>query len=49
MNKTGMKIEVVAKIWYTVELSDEDVEKIRQYIKNHEFENRSAEEILGDI
>ena len=30
-----MKIEVVAKTWYTVELTDEDVEKIRQYIQAH--------------
>lgn len=34
----GMKIEVVGKTWYTIDLSDEDVEKIRQYLKNHENE-----------
>lgn len=32
----GMEIEVVAKTWYTVHLSDEDVQKVKQWIKNHE-------------
>lgn len=31
-----MCIEVVAKTWYTIELTDEDVEKVKQYIKDHE-------------
>lgn len=44
-----MKIEVVAKTWYTVELTDEDVEKIKAYIndtKNHDkfFPSLDAEE-----
>ena len=32
----GMKIEVIATTWYTVHLSDEDVEKVKQWIKDHE-------------
>lgn len=32
----GMDIEVVATTWYTVHLSDEDVQKVKQWIKNHE-------------
>lgn len=32
----GMSIEVVGKTWYTVELTDEDVEKVKKYIKDHE-------------
>ena len=32
----GMDIEVVGRTWYTVHLTDEDVEKIKKYIKNHE-------------
>lgn len=32
----GMDIEVVGKMWYTVHLTDEDVEKVKQYIKEHE-------------
>ena len=32
----GMNIEVVATTWYTVYLSDEDVEKVKQWIKDHE-------------
>ena len=32
----GMKIEVIATTWYTVYLSDEDVEKVKQWIKDHE-------------
>jgi len=31
----GMNIEVVGKTWYTVHLTDEDVEKVRRYIKEH--------------
>lgn len=29
----GMDIEVVGRTWYTVHLTDEDVEKIKKYIK----------------
>lgn len=32
----GMDIEVVGKTWYTVHLTDDDVEKVKQYIKEHE-------------
>ena len=32
----GMDIEVVGKTWYTVHLTDEDVEKVKKYIKDHE-------------
>ena len=32
----GMKIEVIATTWYTVHLSDEDVEKVKQWIKDNE-------------
>ena len=35
-----MLIEVVGKTWYTVELTDEDVEKVKAYIndpKNHDI------------
>lgn len=32
----GMEIEVVGKTWYTVHLTDDDVEKVKQYIKEHE-------------
>lgn len=32
----GMDIEVVGRTWYTVYLTDEDVEKIKKYIKYHE-------------
>ena len=32
----GMEIEVIATTWYTVHLSDEDVEKVKQWIKDHE-------------
>ena len=32
----GMNIEVVATTWYTVHLSDEDVDKVKQWIKDHE-------------
>lgn len=31
----GMKIEVTATTWYTVYLNDEDVQKIKQWIKDH--------------
>ncbi len=34
----GMDIEVVGKTWYTVHLTDEDVEKVKQYIKDHEYD-----------
>lgn len=30
-----MEIEVVGKTWYTVHLTDEDVEKVKKYIKDH--------------
>lgn len=32
----GMEIEAIATTWYTVHLSDEDVEKVKQWIKDHE-------------
>lgn len=32
----GMNIEVVGRTLYTVHLTDEDVRKVRQYIKDHE-------------
>ena len=32
----GMNIEVVATTWYTVHLSDGDVDKVKQWIKDHE-------------
>lgn len=32
----GMDIEVVGRTWYTVHLTDEDVQKVKQYIKDHE-------------
>lgn len=32
----GMNIEVIGKVYYTVELTDEDVEKVKKYIKDHE-------------
>lgn len=32
----GMDIEVVGKTYYTVHLTDEDVEKVKKWIKNHE-------------
>lgn len=31
----GMDIEVVGKIFYTVHLTDEDVDKVKQYINDH--------------
>ena len=31
----GMEIEVVATTWYTVHLSDEDVQKVKQWIEDH--------------
>ena len=32
----GMEIEVVGKTYYTVHLDDEDVKKVKQWIKDHE-------------
>lgn len=32
----GMDIEVVGRTWYTVHLTDEDVEKAKKYITDHE-------------
>lgn len=32
----GMDIEVVGRTWYTVHLTDEDVEKVKNYIKEHQ-------------
>ena len=32
----GMNIEVIGKTYYTVHLNDEDVEKVKQWIKDHE-------------
>lgn len=34
----GMNIEVVGKTWYTVQLTDEDIKKVKQYLKDHEEE-----------
>ena len=31
----GMDIEVVGRTWYTVHLTDDDIEKVKQYIKDH--------------
>lgn len=30
----GMDIEVIGMTWYTVHLSDEDVEKVKQWLEN---------------
>lgn len=35
----GMKIEVVGKIVYTVHLSEEDVEKVREWIQEKKMNN----------
>lgn len=32
----GMDIEVIGKTYYTVHLNNEDVKKVKQWIKNHE-------------
>lgn len=32
----GMEIEVIGKTFYTVHLTNEDVKKVRKYIKDHE-------------
>ena len=32
----GMNIEVIGKTYYTVHLNDEDVKKVKQWIKDHE-------------
>ena len=32
----GMNIEVIGKTYYTVHLNDEDVKKIKKWIKDHE-------------
>lgn len=39
----GMEIEVIAKTWYTVHLSNEDVEKVKQWIKDHEDDLSSSD------
>lgn len=41
-----MLIEVIAKTWYTVELTDEDMGKVKQYIRDHkdELSNYDMEE-----
>lgn len=31
----GMDIEVIGMTWYTVHLSDEDVEKVKQWLEEH--------------
>lgn len=31
----GMDIEVIGMTWYTVHLSNEDVEKVKQWLENH--------------
>lgn len=31
----GMDIEVIGMTWYTAHLSDEDVEKVKQWVENH--------------
>lgn len=33
-----MLIEVIAKTWYTVELTDEDMDKVKQYIRDNREE-----------
>lgn len=44
----GMELEVVARVTYTVHLSDEDVEKVKKYLKDNEenFQYFSDEESL---
>ena len=32
----GMELEVVARVTYTVHLSDEDVKKVKKYLKDNE-------------
>ena len=32
----GMEIEVIGKTYYTIHLDDEDVKKVKQWIKDHE-------------
>lgn len=32
----GMEIEVIGKTYYTVHLDDEDVNKVKKWIKDHE-------------
>lgn len=32
----GMKLEVVARVTYTVHLSDEDIKKVKKYLKDNE-------------
>ena len=32
----AMEIEVIGKTYYTVRLDDEDVEKVKQWVKEHE-------------
>ncbi len=32
----SMNIEVIGKTYYTVHLNDDDVEKVKQWIKDHE-------------
>lgn len=39
----GMEIEVIAKTCYTVHLSNEDVEKVKQWIKDHEDDLPSSD------
>lgn len=34
----GMCIEVVGRTWYTVDLTDEEVKKIKHYIEEHKEE-----------
>ena len=36
INIMGMEIEVIGKTYYTVHLDDEDVKKVKQWIKDHE-------------
>lgn len=32
----GMELEVVARVTYTVHLSDEDIKKVKKYLKDNE-------------
>lgn len=32
----GMDIEVIERTWYTVHLTDEDVKKVKKFMKDHE-------------
>lgn len=46
----GMEIQVIGKVYYTVHLTEEDVEKVREYIKEHKdnLSNFDMEENICD-